>query len=288
MGEVLDQSASEPVEKHHAIQPGQKRVAVAGAATPFGKEVFRSLSQWEEIHLVLAIDAQEVGKNARDLVGGRGANVVIEEKLGAALDREQCDILLDFSHASAALQHGISALRRGISPILGGVCLSNPDLRELMRESKEANLPAFVLPSLSMGAVLLMELCSRSAQWMTDIEVVDVQPDHKHQNASAQAKMFAEQVAHGWENRQLRPHGWVGDEPTKTWEDIEVHAMRIKGSAPHQHIVIGSSGETISVRYDNHDPSSILEGVKLAIRRLPTATGVTVGLERLMFDKVNR
>jgi len=259
------------------------RVAVVGACSVFGRETFRSLSQWEEIELVAAVDTSEVGANMRDLVGGRSSSIVIEERVGPVLDRKECDVLLDFSRSAAALQHGVSAIKRGIAPILGGITLSGPDLRELTIASREQSVPALVVPYFSLGAIMLSNLCQHAARWMSDAEIIDIQPDHKESQPHRYARAFAEAIAEGWENRMVHPHGWVKDE-TKTWKDVPMHMIRMKGSEPTQEVVFGSAGETFRIQYDWKDSSSIVEGLKLALSSIHKLNGVTVGLDKLIFS----
>lgn len=261
------------------------KVAVVGATTPFGREAFRSLSQWEEIHFVLAIDTRNVGANMRDLVGGRSASLVVEDKVGAALDRVPCDILLDFSRSTSALQHGISALKRGIAPILGGVHLHNAEIRELAAASRESGLPALVVPYFSVGAVLVQQFCFEASRWMSDVEVIDVAADLRLEGISPLAKSLAEQVAAGWDRRQTAvPHGYLSEAETHTYHDVKTHELRIRGGSDYQEVRFGTLGESVSVRLEWKDTTAILDGLRLSIRKVRTLSGVTVGLEKLMFN----
>jgi 4-hydroxy-tetrahydrodipicolinate reductase len=283
MGEIVEEQREPVEERQDFIEPeGPTRVAVVGAATPHGLEVFRSLSQWEQVDLVLAVDHNEIGRNLRELAGGRAANVVVEEKLGAALDRQPCDILLDFTHSSAALQHGISAMRRGITPILG-THLSAPEVRELVTESRETNVPALIVPNFSLAAVLLLRFCRDAASWLPEVEILDIQADHRNEQLSYMARGLAEEIAQGQEHRHIHPHGWVDTGKPRTWQEVETHKIRLKGHGTHQEVMFGAAGETIRLRYDFHDCTSILEGVKLAISQVRSLKGVVVGLEKLMF-----
>lgn len=283
MGDLVAEH-KQPVRKsEHSTETAQLRVVVVGATSLFGRETFRSLSQWEQIELVAAVDSAEIGKNMRELVGGRSASVVVEEKLGPVLDREKYDVLLDFSRSAAGLQHALSAMKRGISVILGGAHLSGPDIRELHVASKEHNVPVLVVPYFSLGAIFLLHLCRHAAEWIPDIEIVDVNPNHKEEQPSVLAKAFAEVVADGWENRRNVPHGYVKSQATKTWKDVPLHKLHIKGSNQHQEIVFGSAGESFTLRYDWNEPSAILEGLRLALSSIRSLSGVTVGLDKLIF-----
>lgn len=281
MGEVVEkpQEAEETIHHHTG---GQIRVAVVDAASPFGREAFRSLSQWEKIVFTHAIDQHEIGKSMRELAGGRAADIKVEEKLGAALDRERCDVLVDFSHSPAALQHGVSALKRGVAPILGAD-LSAPDIRELEAACREANKPALVVPYFSLGAVMLLAFCDHAARWMHDVEIVDSSPDRRLQGVSTLARSFAGEIAAGWEYKELHQTGGIHCGDTRTWEDVPMHLVRVRGGSACQELRFGKAGESISVRFEWNDPAAIVDGLKLAITSIGSLTGVTVGLDKLMF-----
>ncbi len=262
---------------------GPLRIAVMAAASPSGIETFRSLSQWEAIELLLAVDQKEVGTSMRSLAGGRALNVKIEEKLGAALDREKCDILVDFSHSSAALQHGISSLKRGVAPILNS-SLSGPELRELAAEVRMSEIPALVVPQLSILQVLTLHFCNTAAKWLPDFEVVDFQPDHRHTGLSPFAKAGADAMAQGWERKNLLATGGVDYGKTRTWEDVRHHSVRLKGTPAHQEFHFGGPGESVCIKIQPSDSESIIDGLKLAIMSVLNLKGVVVGLDKLIFS----
>jgi 4-hydroxy-tetrahydrodipicolinate reductase len=254
------------------------------AASPSGIETFRSLSQWEAIELLLAVDQKEIGNTMRTLGGGRAQNVKIEEKLGAALDREKCDILVDFSNSSSALQHGVSALKRGVAPILN-TSLSAPELRELVAEARMSDTPALVVPHLSILQVLALQFCNSAAKWVPDFEVVDFQPDHKLSTLSPFAKAGAEAMAQGWERRNLLATGGVDYGKTRTWEDVRHHTLKLKGVFAHQEFHFGGPGEYVSIKVQPSDSESIIDGLKLAIISVLNLKGVVVGLDKLLFPQ---
>jgi len=263
-------------------ESGQIRLAIAGAATPSGCEALRALSQWHEAIFVLALDHHEFGKSCRDLAGARAVNLVIEEKLGAALEREPCDVLIDFSPPAAALAHGLSALKRGVSPILNAG-FSAPELRELREESKSSGLPVLVAPHLSLSEVLILRFAKWAGRWMSDLEVLDVHPDHRQQAASPMARALAEAIAEGWAERELAQSRGIDPERNRTWEDVRLHVLRLKGAHSRQEIRCGTSGEALSVCNEPKDASAIVEGLKLAISQIGKLSGLTVGLEKLLF-----
>jgi len=47
-------------------------------------------------------------------------------------------------------------------------------------------------------------------------------------------------------------------------------------------VILGTTGQTLTIRQDSYDRSSFMPGVLLACRRIADHPGVTVGLHRLL------
>jgi 4-hydroxy-tetrahydrodipicolinate reductase len=47
-------------------------------------------------------------------------------------------------------------------------------------------------------------------------------------------------------------------------------------------VVFGSPGETLTIRHDSLDRSSFMPGVLLAVKKVSSLDGLTVGLEKLL------
>jgi 4-hydroxy-tetrahydrodipicolinate reductase len=63
---------------------------------------------------------------------------------------------------------------------------------------------------------------------------------------------------------------------------IHVHALRIAGLVAHQEVILGTEGETLTIRHDSLHRSSFMPGVLLAVRQIAMHPGLTVGLEPLL------
>ena len=63
---------------------------------------------------------------------------------------------------------------------------------------------------------------------------------------------------------------------------IPVHSVRMRGMVAHQEVLLGTTGQTLSIRHDSIDRSSFMPGVLLAVRRIAELPGVTIGLDPLL------
>jgi 4-hydroxy-tetrahydrodipicolinate reductase len=63
---------------------------------------------------------------------------------------------------------------------------------------------------------------------------------------------------------------------------IHVHSVRLRGLVAHQEVLLGTTGQSLTIRHDSYDRTSFMPGVLLAVKWVPTHPGVTVGLEKIL------
>ncbi len=61
-----------------------------------------------------------------------------------------------------------------------------------------------------------------------------------------------------------------------------MHAVRLRGLVAHQEVLLGTPGETLTIRHDSLDRTSFMPGVLMAVRAVGERPGLTVGLEPLL------
>ena len=63
---------------------------------------------------------------------------------------------------------------------------------------------------------------------------------------------------------------------------IRVHSVRLRGLVAHQEVLLGTTGQTLSIRHDSIDRTSFMPGVLLAVKSVADTPGVTIGLDALL------
>ena len=63
---------------------------------------------------------------------------------------------------------------------------------------------------------------------------------------------------------------------------VPVHSLRIAGVLADQRVILGGEGETITIAHSTVSSSAYEQGMLLALRRAPSASGVIVGLDALL------
>lgn len=261
------------------------KMAVVGAAGRMGQEVLRTLGKQDGIETVLAIDTAQVGAKVRDLVGPKGPDLTIEDKVGAALDRVKCNVLVDFSHHTAATQHSLSAIKRGVSPVIGTTGMTGQDLREIKAACREAGVPGIYAPNFAIGAVLMMKFAELAARWMPEAEIIELHHDGKEDAPSGTSILTAERIA---EARSRTPvpkpaHFKIEGVRGGLCHEVPIHSVRLPGLVAHQMVIFGGKGEALTIKHDSLDRKSFMEGVKLCVLEVAKLDGFVIGMDRILF-----
>ncbi|MGI9208834.1 MAG: dihydrodipicolinate reductase C-terminal domain-containing protein, partial [Rhodococcus sp. (in: high G+C Gram-positive bacteria)] len=65
-------------------------------------------------------------------------------------------------------------------------------------------------------------------------------------------------------------------------DGVRVHSVRLAGLVAHQEVLLGTQGETLTIRHDSIDRSSFAPGVLLAVREIASRPGLTLGIDPLL------
>jgi 4-hydroxy-tetrahydrodipicolinate reductase len=257
-----------------------------GAMGRMGREVLKALSPNEGFDVLVAVDHNDVGTNIREVAGPKANDVVVEAKLGAALEKTKVDVLVDFSSAAGAATHAISAIKRGVSPVIGTTGMKDEELREITLTCTEAKVPGIYAPNFAIGAVLMMRFSQMAAKYMPDVEIVEMHHDRKEDAPSGTAMLTAEMINAGRQEAPAKKHTLhqrVEGVRGGRWHETPIHSVRLNGLVAHQVVLFSGPGETLTIRHDSMDRSSFMQGVKLCVREVGNLKGFVVGMDNVLF-----
>jgi 4-hydroxy-tetrahydrodipicolinate reductase len=250
------------------------RVGVFGAGGRMGATVCEAVAGDEALELVAAVDPQHAGEAVEGIEIAAGAD---------AMAAAGVEVAVDFTVLAAARENLRWCATNNVHAVVGTTGFTPVDLDELRDAFSASN--CLVAPNFAIGAVLMMRFAELAAPFFETAEVIELHHDAKADAPSGTAMMTLERMA------AASPR-WLPD-PTKTEvvpgargasgpAGIHVHSVRLRGFVAHQEVLLGTTGQVLTIRHDSLDRSSFMPGVLLAVKQVGARPGLTVGLDALL------
>ncbi len=263
------------------------RVAVLGAMGRMGQAVCRALEVEDGLQLVAAVDSGRPGEpvGVGGLVSQAGPDAVLDA--GA-------QVAVDFTVPAAALPNALWCAGHGLHCVVGTTGFGADRLEAMRAAFAPGPANCIVAPNFAIGAVLMMRFAELAAPWFDSVEIVELHHDAKLDAPSGTALLTAERVAAARAAAAGRtgaspdvPPGPSGlSEPPARGQavapGVRVHSVRLRGLVAHQEVLLGTTGQILTLRHDSLERSSFMPGVLLAVREVAKHRGLTVGLESLL------
>lgn len=240
------------------------RVGVLGAHGKLGSAIVAGLSESDEVDVVARIGSTD--------------------RLESLLD-SGVEAVVDVTTPDAVMGNLDFCVSHGIHAVVGTTGFDDERLATLRdRLAGAPSVGVLIAPNFSIGAILMMRFAAQAAPFFESVEIVELHHPTKADAPSGTARRTAELVASARRDAGLGP---VPD-ATSTQLDgargavvdgIHVHGLRIRGLVAHQEVVVGSAGETLTIRHDSLDRASFVPGVLAGLRGVARHPGLTVGLE---------
>ncbi|HVM40740.1 MAG TPA: 4-hydroxy-tetrahydrodipicolinate reductase [Acidimicrobiia bacterium] len=257
------------------------KVGVFGAGGRMGLTVCQTVVDAPDMDLVAAVDPHHSGIEIRQL-GIQGPNIQVGGRSDAM---EAAEVAVDFTQIEAARENLRWCAEHGVHAVVGTTGFGPDDFLEFERLFSRSDANAVIAPNFAIGAVLMMRFAEMAAPYFPTAEIVELHHDAKTDAPSGTAMLTAERMAAASDD-------WA-DDPT-TYEvaegarggagpgGIHIHSLRIRGMVAHQEVVLGTTGQSLTIRHDSYDRSSFMPGVLLAVRAVAERPGLTVGLDTLL------
>ena len=202
---------------------------------------------------------------------------------GQAFLDAKADVVIDFTHLDAARTNLLWLAQNGIHAVAGTTGFSDADLDAFRAGFSRSN--CVIAPNFAIGAVLMMRFAELAAPYFETAEIVELHHDAKLDAPSGTAMLTAERMAQAsadWAADPTRTEILPGARGGKGPADIRVHSLRLRGMVAHQEVILGTTGQTLTLRHDSYDRDSFMPGVILATKAVMDRPGVTIGLDALL------
>jgi 4-hydroxy-tetrahydrodipicolinate reductase len=251
------------------------RVGVFGAGGRMGATVCQAVTDAPDMELVAAVDPGATGTAAGDIA------------LAAEADRLMsagAEVAVDFTVLDAARQNLRWCAEHGVHAVVGTTGFGEAELTELAELFDRSAANAIIAPNFAVGAVLMMRFAEMAAPFFETAEIIELHHDRKADAPSGTAARTAQRMAAASKDWAEDPTTTVIAEGARggTVDGIPIHSVRMRGMVAHQEVLLGTEGQTLSIRHDSYDRVSFMPGVLLAVRNVADTPGLTVGLDALM------
>ncbi len=243
------------------------RVGVLGAHGKVGQAIAAAVEAADGLELVASVDH--------------------DDPLSTFTDAST-QVVVDFTHPDVVMNNLQFLVENGIHAVVGTTGFDDERLKTV-RSWLEASPSTGVLiaPNFAIGAVLTMRFAEQAARFFESVEIIELHHPNKADAPSGTAYRTAQLIA------EARAEAGVGASPDATTVELEgargadvdgirVHSIRLAGLVAHQEVILGTAGETLTIRHDSLDRTSFAPGVLLGVRQIAGRPGLTVGLDSFL------
>lgn len=203
----------------------------------------------------------------------------------AALSTAGAEVVVDFTTPDVVMDTVQYAVSHGIHAVVGTTGFDESRLATVRGWLDAApGVGVVIAANFGIGAVLMMRFAELAAPYFESVEIVELHHPDKVDAPSGTAAVTARRVAAAREGR-VAPDATVHALPGARGAEVDgvpVHSVRLRGLVAHQEVLLGSAGETLTLRHDSLDRVSFMPGVLLAVRGVADRPGLTMGIEPLM------
>jgi 4-hydroxy-tetrahydrodipicolinate reductase len=195
------------------------------------------------------------------LLNGRGGKVgsVLAPALEAAghtlVDTlADAEVMVDFTAPEAALANVQAAVAAEVPSVVG---TSGWDTGAVA----DATVPVFYAPNFAVGAVLMMRFAAEASRQLARAEIIELHADTKRDAPSGTARATADRMQ----------------------GEVPIHSVRLPGLVAHQEVLLGGTGELLTIRHDTTSREAFVPGVLMALEHVASLPpGLTVGLDSFL------
>lgn len=226
------------------------RIIVNGASGKMGKITATTIKSQPDFSLVAEI--------------GRGNN------LANTIQETGAEIVIDFTVPAVVFENTKTIIEAGARPIVGTTGLTLQQIEQLKLLCEEKSLGGIIAPNFSLGAILMMKYAKDAVKYLPDAEIIEMHHAQKIDAPSGTALKTYHLMLES--NPELK----------KNNKEMPIHSVRLPGFFAHQAVIFGGVGETLTIRHDAIDRTSMMPGVLIACRKVLALQSLIYGMEHIL------
>jgi 4-hydroxy-tetrahydrodipicolinate reductase len=226
-----------------------------------GKVVVRLIEESPDFELAAAIDSK----------------TPLEQALGA-------DLIFDVTVPAVSQRVVEFAIENDISVVVGTSGWSSERIATLNKAvAAHPEIAVLIIPNFSVGSVLATSFAAVAARFFDSIEIVESHDVSKVDSPSGTAIRTAELI--GEARAKLGPVVAPHHDQRARGQliaSVPIHSVRMQGVGARQEVLLGGRGELLSIKHEAVTRDAYEAGILLSLRAAPGATGIVVGLDKLI------
>ena len=250
------------------------RAIVSGAAGRMGGRIIHMIVAAEGITLAAALeqaDNPQVGKDVGEVVGLPRKGVLVSGSLAEVLP--QGDVLIEFTHPEATLEHLREVAAAGKAMVIGTTGFSPQQVEELKGLARKTRV--VFAPNMSVGVNLMFKAVENIAQVLTegyDVEIVEAHHRLKKDAPSGTALKLAQVIAQalGRDLEKVGVYGRHGITGERTKDEIGIMTVRAGDIVGEHTVIFGGTGERLEVIHRAHNRDNFARGAVRAAQWIVT------------------
>jgi 4-hydroxy-tetrahydrodipicolinate reductase len=237
------------------------RVAVVGATGRIGTLVCRLIEESHDFELSARVGS---GEPLSDVIGA--------------------DVVVDVTAAAVSQSIVEFCIQHGISVVVGTSGWSSERIDQIRAAvAAVPELAVIIVPNFSIGSILATAFSAVAAKFFDSIEIIEAHHVAKTDSPSGTAIRTAELMGTVRDGLGpvIAPHA---DQRARGQQvaSIPIHSLRMQGVVAKQEVLLGGPGELLTIAHETLDSRAYEAGIMAALRAARTATGVIVGLDKLI------
>jgi 4-hydroxy-tetrahydrodipicolinate reductase len=197
---------------------------------------------------------------------------------------EEAELVVDVTRPEVSprvVEHAVAA---GLNVLVGTSGWSGERISALGRTlERSPDVGVVIVPNFSIGSALVSAFSAMAARFYDSIEIVEAHHAGKVDSPSGTAVRTAELI--GVAREKLGPVAAPHTDQRARGQQVSsvpIHSIRMQGVIARQEVMLGGTGELVTLRHDTTSPASYEAGILLGLEAARTARGVVVGLESLI------
>ena len=180
------------------------------------------------------------------------------------LGRVEADVIIDFSHHSAAADVLRYAREIGAAAVIGTTGHTADEKQLIFDAAKE--IPVFYSGNMSIGIALLCQLTRQTVALFpdADVEIVEIHHNRKVDAPSGTAKMLFEAVKA--ERPDAVEHDGRSGECRRTKDEVGISSLRMGGIVGVHEVHVCTASQEITLRHQVYTRAMLAEGGVQAAR----------------------